>query len=409
MNDIEFLESLKYCNLKPITGDITGSLTDSKTNYWYGVINIYPNGKRKQKWIKSNITHNNNKRNKRKAESWLRNLLTEINKTPTIITGAVSVAEYFKYWLKVIEKEVEPNTYRSYKGNMLNHIIPYFEKRKVKLQDLKYYHLEEYYKFKVNGYERLDGKEGKLSPQTIKHHHQNISKALNDAVKRELILVNPATLANTPKVPRHRGTFYNQEEIKEMLSLFVNTKIKVPVFLTSFYGLRRSEVIGLQWKNVDFINKRLTIAHTTLQNTGGDYERDNTKTDSSYRSFPMNETVIQVLQEEKKRQEQQKELLGNYYKNSDKVCVLSDGTPITCNYLSKNFNKVIKNSNLPYIKLHELRHSCASNLLSMGFSVVQVAEWLGHSSPSTTLNFYAHIDSNSKKDMANSIGNFVKL
>lgn len=54
MNDIEFLESLKYCNLKPITGDITGSLTDSKTNYWYGVINIYPNCKRKQKWIKSN-------------------------------------------------------------------------------------------------------------------------------------------------------------------------------------------------------------------------------------------------------------------------------------------------------------------------------------------------------------------
>lgn len=118
--------------------------------------------------------------------------------------------------------------------------------------------------------------------------------------------------------------------------------------------MRRSEVIGLQWKNVDFINKRLTIAHTTLQYTGGDYERDNTKTDSSYRSFPMNETVIQVLQEEKKRQEQQKELLGNYYKNSDKVCVLSDGTPITCNYLSKNFNKVIKNSNLPYIKLHEI-------------------------------------------------------
>ena len=130
MNDIEFLESLKYCNLNPITGDITDSLTDSKTNYWYGIINIYPNGKRKQKWIKSNITHNNNKRNKRKAESWLRNLLTEINKTPTIITDAVSVAEYFKYWLKVIEKEVEPNTYRSYKGNMLNHIIPYFEKRK---------------------------------------------------------------------------------------------------------------------------------------------------------------------------------------------------------------------------------------------------------------------------------------
>lgn len=89
--------------------------------------------------------------------------------------------------------------------------------------------------------------------------------------------------------------------------------------------------------------------------------------------------------------------------------MLSDGTPITCNYLSKNFNKVIKNSNLPYIKLHELRHSCAGNLLSMGFNVVQVAEWLGHSSPNTTLNFYAHIDSNSKKDMANSIGSFVKL
>ena len=98
-----------------------------------------------------------------------------------------------------------------------------------------------------------------------------------------------------------------------------------------------------------------------------------------------------------------KNLLGNEYLSSDYVCTWENGRVIEPNYLTRVFHKVISESELPTIRLHDLRHSVASNLLDMGFTVVQVAEWLGHSSSATTLNYYAHTDKTSKMNISNSI------
>lgn len=95
--------------------------------------------------------------------------------------------------------------------------------------------------------------------------------------------------------------------------------------------------------------------------------------------------------------------MGNYYVQSDYVCIWQDGNVISPNYLTRTFKSVISKSNLPQIRLHDLRHSAASNLLDMGFSVVQVADWLGHSSSAMTLNFYAHAEKRSKMDIANAL------
>ena len=115
------------------------------------------------------------------------------------------------------------------------------------------------------------------------------------------------------------------------------------------------------------------IAETLQQNTGGNYI-DAPKTNSSYRTLPMTDEVYRLLLDKRKSQDENRELLKSGYKESDYVCTLLDGTVISPNYLSKEFHKIIAKSDLPQVRLHDLRHSTASNLLAKGFSVVQVQE-----------------------------------
>ncbi|WP_370752721.1 phage integrase SAM-like domain-containing protein [Ruminococcus sp.] len=151
----------------------TGYLREKKGRY-YAVLNLYDStGKRIQK---SHATGLPVKNNKRKAEQILKQLCVEYDNKNLNFYSNIKVADYFKKWLVAIKSEVRPNTYRSYKGNMENHIIPYFEKLGTELQELKPHQLSDYYKSKV----------GTISVTTIKHHHQNISKALADAVEKGL-------------------------------------------------------------------------------------------------------------------------------------------------------------------------------------------------------------------------------
>jgi len=377
---------------------ITGSIQIKNGKYW-AVINLYnENNIRKPKWIDTGLPE---KGNKRKADKFLADCLSEYNKH-NVPYSKITVAQYFEQWLDQIKPpEIKQNTYRSYCGNMRNHIIPYFEQNKILLQELTAIDLELYYKSKLQANSKLKSMEA-LSPVTIKHHHQNISKALTDAIRAGLITTNPASVARTPKAERYKAKYLNSKEVDSMLKLFSGNVIELPVTLCAVYGLRRSEVLGVKWYNVDFEMRTIRIAETLQQHTGGDYT-DTPKTDSSYRTLPMTDTVYKLLQAHKKLQDERKQIMGNYYVQNDYVCTWANGKVITPNYLTKTFHSVISKSTLPQIRLHDLRHSVASNLLDKGFSVVQVQEWLGHGSAATTLNFYAHADKRSKLEIASAL------
>ena len=378
---------------------ITGSI-QQKNNRYHMVINMpMANGKTKQKWEATGLPVRGNKK---KAMKMLTDRLTELNKGCAPYYE-LTVAEYFTGWLKEIEKEVRPNTYRSYYGNMVNHIIPYFEKKKILLQNLKPYHLEDYYKSKLEKSGRVDAT-GALSPTTIKHHHQNISKALSDALRKGMINNNPASVAKTPQTKKFIPNILEVDETKKALLLFKGMDIEIPVILSAAYGLRRSEVLGLQWKYVDFEKKTIVIAETLQQHTGGDYI-SKTKTPSSHRTLLMNDYIYNTLKKHKELQESRKEIMGNYYFNSDHVCTFSNGKVISPNYLSKTFRSIMDKSGLPHIRLHDLRHSLASNLIAMGISYVDVQSLLGHANASTTLDIYSHATRNSQENIANILQN----
>lgn len=368
---------------------------------WYAVINVLDeHGNRKQKWICTDLPSKNGKANKTAAKKIANQLQEEYDKKKTPCTN-ITVAAYFAEWLKQTAAEVRPKTYSAYRGNMENHIIPYFEEKRILLQDLKTVDLEDYYRVKLQPDSRLDAN-GALSATTIKHHHQNISKALNDAVRRGLILANPAAVARTPKAPQYRPRYLNPEEVSEALNLFVGHTAELPVVLCALYGFRRSEVIGLQWKNIDFRQRTITVS-ATMQQGGGHCYLAETKTESSYRTLPMIDKVYTLLSAQKERQSRNRAILGQAYIESDFVCTWDDGRLIQPDYVTRAFNKAIKKSKLPAVRLHDLRHSVASNLLNSGHSPTDVSSWLGHSTPVTTFGYYAHASKASKEHISNAV------
>ena len=311
--------------------------------------------------------------------------------TAKSVPASITVAEWFTQWLPIIEKQVRPNTFRGYKGNMTNHIIPYFEELNIPIEQVTYRHIQAYY----------DSKIGVLSATSIRHHAENMSKAFEDAIFRELLAFNPTKRAKPPKMKKFKAEFLNLKEVEQLLSLFKGNIIELPVTLCSIYGFRRSEVLGLKWENIDFVGRTIYIVETLQQHTGGDYT-DDTKTESSTRTMPMTDTAYYLLMHKKREQEQMKKLMKKRYIDTDYVCTQRNGKPISPNYLSKHFHAVVKDV-FKKVRLHDLRHSAATNLLEMGFSVAQVAEWLGHSSPEITLRFYAHATKESKVKIANAL------
>lgn len=373
---------------------VTGSIQEKHGKY-YAVLNfrdIY--GKRKQKWICSDLPV---KDNKKRAEEFLRRQLAAFD-NKRMCYSEMMVDEYFVAWLEDIRDEVKPNTYLNYKGNMENHIIPYFREHQIRLQDLTTFDLEEYYKSGIS----CKGTGRSISPTTIKHHHQNISKALTDAVRKGLIFSNPAHLAKTPKAERYKATFLNLREVEELVNLFRDSTIYIPVVLCAVYGFRRSEVLGLTWHAVDFDKRAITIEQTLQQGVGGSYV-STPKTESSYRTLPMTNDIYEVLSEHKQKQIRRKNMMGSYYNDTDFVCTRENGDVIQPNYLTVMFRSILERSNLPSIRLHDLRHSVASNLIDAGFSVVQVQEWMGHSETSTTMDIYSHATKRSKMQIADAL------
>lgn len=378
----------------------TGNLV-VKNGYWHARLLIKTeDGEYKQIWRTTKLPVKNNKR---KAKAFLQELIDAYNSENGCFYSNMTVAEYFTLWLKIIKEEVRANTYRTYKGNMENHIIPYFQEKGIRLQELKPCDLSEFYMVKHTTNSKMK-KDEALSSTTIQHFHQNISKALNDAVERGYINYNPDVASKRPKIKNYNASFLNQKQIQVLLNLLEGSLIYLPVLICSIYGMRRSEVLGIKWCNVDFVNNTIHIYETLQQSTkaltGDSNYTDDPKNKCSKRTMPLIPLIREKLLAQKQWQLSNKKEYEELYIESDYVFTLENGAVIKPNYLSKNFRKFADKAGFERVRFHDLRHSVASNLLNKGFSYVQTADWLGHSTPSTTFRYYAHVDKSSRMAIA---------
>jgi integrase len=381
---------------------MTASLSIKKGNY-YVVANIYKEGKRKQRWIPTGITAE--KGNKRKADTKLREILTELEMNKTDIThefANITFHEFIAWWLEHIRETIEPNTYESYTTPILKHIIPYFQERKILLKNLSPMHLQDYYGYLIRE-GRLNGKGG-LTAGTVKRHHANISKCLNYAMKQNIIPYTPAQRVELPKAVKFVGSYYNADETQQLLNACKGDPLEPVIILTAFYGLRRSEALGIKWEAIDFVQGAVQVRHTVVKMRNGGYlAKDRTKNASSLRTLPLISIVGEYLQKFKQQQDEFKQLQPNDYVDSGYVCSWHNGELLRPDYVSQHFKLLLKKSGLRAIRFHDLRHSAASNLLAAGFSMKEIQEWLGHADIGTTMNIYAHIDMNMKRNIADKL------
>ena len=386
--------------------NITASL-QIKNNIYQVVLNYKDiNGKRKQKWVTTGLSEKGN--NKRLANQKMQEILADFKESlsnQNSNTNDRFLTAYLKEWLLSVKNTIEENTYDSYKV-IVNKICEYFETKKLLLKDLKPIQIQEFYA-------TLYAK--KLTGNTVLHYHNVIRKALQSALKLDLILSNPADKIERPKKSQYIGDFYTLDELHLLFEKSKDDPLELVILITSFYGLRRSEVLGLKWSSIDFEKNIITIKHKVVQRNAKKNRsillKDKTKNKSSYRSLPLLPIIADVLKKYKKKIQENKKMCGNSYITDYEyyICVDTMGKLFSPEYVIDHFRLLLKNNNLRHIRFHDLRHSCASLLLSKGVPMKAIQEWLGHSTYSTTANSYTHLEDNYKTESANVLASCLKV
>ncbi len=366
-----------------------------KNGYYYIILNLTDSaGRRKPKWISTGLTI---KGNKKRAEQML---MEERRKYATAKAGDdVLFADFMEQWLEIVKSTVSIPTYSSYVNAVKSIIAPYFRKKKILLRDLQAHDIQMFYQ------EQLQ----RVKASSVIHYHANIHKALKYAVKNDMIPSNPADKVERPKQDKFYGNFYDRDELNKLFEAVAGTKLELPVLLGAFYGLRRSEIVGLKWSAIDFEQNTITISHTvTSCNLDGKcviVAKDTTKTKSSRRTLPLVPYFHEKLLAVKAQQERNQKLCGRSYNREflEYICVDDIGDRFKPNYITSQFPKLLERNGFRKIRFHDLRHSCASLLLASGVPMKHIQEWLGHSDFSTTANIYAHLDYSSKLTSASAM------
>lgn len=198
-----------------------------------------------------------------------------------------------------------------------------------------------------------------------------------------------------------------------MFEIFKGTKLEFAVMMAAYYGLRRSEIVGLQWKNIDFERKVITIAHTvtefTLKGKRVESANDKTKSKKSYRSLPLIPKMEELLIKMQKEQNRNRKLCRSSYINKYKAYIYVNeiGERIRPNYITTNFQSKLVKNGMRKIRFHDLRHSCATLLLSQDVSLKDIQEWLGHEDVTTTEKIYAHYNYKKKEKTAGIIAEIL--
>lgn len=375
---------------------MTGTL-QIKGDKYYAVLNIYENGKRKRKWINSGLSV---KGNKTRAEKFLREQITIFEQNEGIFSSDILFSDFVGIWLSRVRSKVDVVTYEGYEQLAKTHIIPYFSDKKIKLCDISKDNLQKYIDEKYQ-YGRID-KKGGLAARSLILHMNIINQTLEFALSEKMIANNPKAWVELPTVEKRDLSFFSAIQVDILLKAITDDPLYTLIKITVFYGLRRSEVLGLKWSMVDFTNDTIRIAHTVVK-INSIVRKDKTKNSSSKRTYPMIDNMKELLLTLKRRQLMNQKLFGKEYYESDYIFVWDDGRPYRPDYVTHRFSRILELNNLPHIRFHDLRHSCASVLLSKGFSLKDVQEWLGHSDIKMTANVYGHLDIERKKHIAEGI------
>jgi len=348
-------------------------------------------GKRQQKWFSGYDTNKG-------AESDIARIITEIEKGMLMLPSDMALKDYLLMWIDKRRNKLSPSTVSGYLIMINKHIVPALGY--LKLKDLKPYAFDDYY----------DSKLETLSGTTVLHHHRMLNKAMVDAIKKyRLITVNPLDYVESPKAVKYKSTVLNKDEIQVLFKALESHTLEIPIKVILFLGLRRGELLGLKWSDIDYYNKTITIQRNLIRggDTGTKVILTTPKTEESNRTIVLSDNIINMFNKYKLYQSELKLKQGKIYKDNDFIFCNEDGSNINPASFSKRFGEFIKNNNLKHIRLHDLRHTNATMMLLSKVPAKVVSERLGHSNISITLDLYSHVLDEMKQEATNKIDDIL--
>lgn len=289
-------------------------------------------------------------------------------------------------YISMERNKLQDTTYESY-INYANRIKKYFDTRNIKVCDIDICIIEDYYYFL-----RQRG----ICENTVKHYHIIISKFLKYLYKRRYITTDFTLFIERPKAKKYQSNFLTDDECNLLIEKAKNTNLYTAIILSLYYGLRRSEVCGLQWHNIDF-NRNVICINQKLADTKVDGKKHlllckELKSDSSCRTLPLFPEIKEYL-------------LSIKGDDEDFVFTINNGRPVAPDYLTDKFRRFISKYKLPKIRFHDLRHSCASILVNNNIEMKYIQNYLGHSTFNITADLYSHLYVHSNKICIESIAN----
>jgi len=331
---------------------------------------------------------------KKAAQEYLNSTLSSISNGNYISPSNLIFGEYLLKWLSThAQSHLGQSTFESYQSQIKKHIIP--KLGSIPLQNLIALHLKEFYNDMLK--EGRLHSEGGLSSRTVQYIHRIISEALTHAVDDQLIPKNVAKSVPPIKTRKYRGEVYTSDDLQKLFAVIKGSEFELAIILASSLGLRRGEILGMAWNQIDFSNKILTINRQLIRTETGSIF-SSPKTENSNRIIPLADNILEILKEHKRKQDISKSQLSAEYEDNNLVLCQYNGALIPPDNLTKRFNYILKKNNLKKIRFHDLRHTFATLMLEQNQSLKIVSELLGHTSIKTTADIYSHaLDSTKRK------------
>lgn len=338
---------------------------------------------------------------KKEAERAKHEFIRELEKGYYVTNSKITVAEWIETWLEVfITPNVSPTTLSRYQGMIRRYIVPLLGS--IQVQELKPLAVQAW----VNGLKTSPSSGKELSAATIKHTYHILKGAMDKAVQAGAIPVSPCTGAILPKGQKKQAVIYDEAQIQQLIQAAKGTEMELVIDMELCLGLRRGELLGLQWSDIDWENSQVRVSRNRVLVDGQPVVKE-PKTEAGIRTIDVPQPLMAKLKHHRASCAERQLAMGRLYTVSDYIIVHPDGKPIYPEYLTQMLTKLQKRAGLPKCRFHDLRHLCASIMLRQGVDVKVAQERLGHKDITTTMNIYTHVMPSSAKEAADKIGELV--
>lgn len=349
------------------------------------------------------------------AGAEMKRMIREYDSGLSFDVDNLTVAAYLKEWLEAYGKpKLAQRTYTSYTQMINRHVTPYIGQ--VPLTDLKPLHLQKLYKQLVSNGARGDKKPGGLSHSSLVYTHRILHKALDTAVKWQMVIRNVADAVELPSRPvgQESLSVLNEAQVGAMLSAAEPTPHHPALYIAVWTGMRRGEIYGLRWQDIDLVNKRINVKQTIQYDVSKGIYFKEPKTKSGRRSIAITQSDVDMLHKHSLTQGKHRMRLGGLekdgglYKDSGLVFCGEDGSPTHPDTISKWFPRFMVENDLPRLRFHDLRHTHVTLLIKAGVDIKTVSERVGHASAMMTLDRYAHVLPDQQEAAASKLDKLIR-